>query len=167
LTTSQVPDDRPILVLDTNTVLRGFNYESGASGKLLRLCKRREAITLLSKPVLDEYREVLGAPELVGEEPETPAAVEDLIDALRFVGEYISEVHVRFEMPRDPDDAMFIELAIAGDATHIISHDKDLLTLPTSRTDAGKRFRQRLPGIKVQDAATFVRVYRHLFHETP
>ena len=48
-------------------------------------------------------------------------------------------------------------------ATHIISHDKDLLSLPNSRTDAGRRFRQRLPGVKVQDAATFVRENPRLF----
>ncbi len=156
-------NDRLILVLDTNTLLRGFNYEFGASGKLLQACKARRVVTLLSKSVLTEYREILSDPELAGSVARGPGAVEDLLGALRFIGEYFAEVNIRFEFPRDPDDATFIELAIAGRATHIITHDKDLLSLPTSRSDAGKRFRQRLPGVQVVDAATFVRKHPRLF----
>jgi predicted nucleic acid-binding protein len=44
---------------------------------------------------------------------------------------------------------MFVELAIVGSATHIVTFDPDLLSLSTDRTDAAKRFRQRLPGIQV------------------
>jgi predicted nucleic acid-binding protein len=36
---------------------------------------------------------------------------------------------------------MFVELAIAGEATHLITMDADLLSLPTARTGEGKRFR--------------------------
>src|SRR2546423_11771885 len=111
-----MPVERPILVLDTNTLLRGFIHESGASGRLLQACKARQVITLLSKPVIAEYREILNDPKLVGNDPQIAPAVEDLLDGLRFVGQYISPVRARFDFPRDPDDAIFIELAIAGRA---------------------------------------------------
>jgi predicted nucleic acid-binding protein len=58
-------------------------------------------------------------------------------------------VRASFVFPRDPADAMLIELAIDARATHIVSYDADLLSLPTSRGDAGKRFRQRLRGTSV------------------
>jgi putative PIN family toxin of toxin-antitoxin system len=154
--------DRPTLVLDTNTLLRGFMYETGASGKVLRACKARRVITLLSKPVLAEYCEILSDPELVGDDPQSAPAVEDLLEALRFVGEYLPTVRPRFELPRDPDDAIFIELAIAGSATHIITHDKDLLQLRASRSDAGRRFRQRLPQTGIVTAAGFLQQYADL-----
>jgi len=41
-------------------------------------------------------------------------------------------------------------------ATHIITLDADLLSLPTSRNDAGKRFRQRLRGVKIQKPVDFL-----------
>ena len=133
---------------------------------MLEACGLRQVRLLLSNPVLDEYRDVLGDPVVQGRYPGiTSTEIARVLDGLRFVSTYIRRSPVRFEYDRDPDDAMFIELAIAGAATHIISHDKDLLSLPTSRTDAGKRFRQRLPGVKVQDAATFVRENPRLFSD--
>ena len=51
---------------------------------------------------------------------------------------------------------MFVELAITGAATHLITMDRDLLSLPVVRSDAGKRFRQRLPRLKVQTPQSFI-----------
>jgi predicted nucleic acid-binding protein len=58
---------------------------------------------------------------------------------------------------------MFVELAIAGEATHLITMDPDLLTLPTARTDAGKRFRQRLPNLSVQTPQSLIEEWGRTF----
>jgi len=68
----------------------------------------------------------------------------------------IHPVKCRFDFPRDPKDAKFIELAIASKATHIASGDNDLLGLATGHGDAANRFRQRAPQTKVVDARTFL-----------
>jgi len=65
----------------------------------------------------------------------TPDLVEITIHRLRFIGDYVRSPRKHFQYERDPQDAKFIELAIALDATHIVSADKDLLSLPISRTD--------------------------------
>ena len=39
------------------------------------------------------------------------------------------EVNVNIAASRDPSDDKFLELAASGGATHIISRDKDLLSL--------------------------------------
>jgi predicted nucleic acid-binding protein len=83
--------------------------------------------------------------------------VETAIARLRFRGDYLRRVTERFHYPRDPLDAKFIELAIAGRATHLITHDADLLDLPHGRDDAAKRFRQRLPNLEVIDSMEFNR----------
>jgi len=75
--------------------------------------------------------------------------VEVTLMRLRYVADYIARPDARFEYLRDPLDAPFIELAIAGQATHIVSFDKDLLSLPDGRGEASKRFRQRLRGVNV------------------
>ncbi len=152
------------IVVDTNTIIKATLDVQCASAMLIRACEVRRILLLLSVVVLDEYRLILKHPMFSTRGPGfSDLNIADFLARLRYPADVFEPVSVRFEFDRDPDDAMFIELAIAGNATHIISHDKDLLSLPNSRTDAGRRFRQRLPGIKVQDAATFVRENPRLF----
>jgi len=155
-----VPADSFRIVIDTNTLLRGLVATSSASAKIKRAAERRTFVTLLSKPVLDEYRAVLLDENIARRFPAiTPRVVELTIRRLQYIGEFVRVPKTRFEYDRDERDRPFIELAIALDATHIISADKDLLSLPESRGEAGKRFRQRLPGVKVLDAPSFLRAY--------
>lgn len=149
------------IVLDTNTLLRGLVVADSASAKVRRAAEHRTVIPLLSKSVLDEYRHVLGDRDMRARFPElTGELIEVAMRRLRFVSDYVRFPKVEFDYQRDPRDQKFIELAISLNATHIITHDQDLLALPTSRTDAGRRFRQRLPTMHVMTAAQFVR--RHL-----
>jgi putative PIN family toxin of toxin-antitoxin system len=148
------------VVVDTNTLLRAMISERSPSRAVLELLETRKVIVLLSKPVLDEYREILTDPELVERYPIlTPKRVELTLRRLRYVGDVYRKVNVRFELPRDPRDAKFIELAITGEADFIITHDNDLLSLPASRTEAGRRFRQRLE-VDVMTSADFLKLYR-------
>ena len=115
---------------------------------------------MLSKPVLDEYRAVLLDEAISQRFPEiTPDIVEVTARRLRFIGEYVRSPKSRFLYSRDPRDEKFIELAISLRATHILSSDRDLLSLPKSRTEAGERFRQRLPKVEVLEAAEFIQAH--------
>lgn len=150
--------ERLQLVVDTNTLLRGLANAESASARVLKACELRRAVILLSKPVMDEYRRVLGIVLADSRKNRiTPREIELVLRRLRYIGEYHRTVRSRFEYPRDPTDSMLISLAIQGRATHIVSHDKDLLSLPNSRTEAGKRFRQRLPQIRVVTALTLLK----------
>jgi putative PIN family toxin of toxin-antitoxin system len=112
---------------------------------------------LLSKPILSEYRTVLTDPVIVDRYPELEAErVEVALRRLKYYSEYLQVVRVRFEFARDPRDAMLLELAIAAKATHLLSHDNDLLSLPTAHTDAAKRLRQRLPKLVIQTSGEFL-----------
>jgi predicted nucleic acid-binding protein len=73
--------------------------------------------------------------------------------------ELIDPVRAHFDYNRDPDDECFIELAIAGAATHIVTHDDDLLSLPRGHKDSAKRFRQRLPRTNVLGSGEFLREF--------
>jgi putative PIN family toxin of toxin-antitoxin system len=155
-----VPPSPCRIVIDTNTLLRGLVSASSAAAKVRRAAEQRVFITLLSKPVLDEYRAVL-LDDLIAERfPEiTPKLVEVTIRRLRFVGDDVRSPRSRFEYRRDKRDQKFFELAITLRATHILSADNDLLSLPQAQNEEGKRFRQRLPGVEVMEAASFLRVY--------
>jgi putative PIN family toxin of toxin-antitoxin system len=145
------------VILDTNTLLRGLASETSAASRVLRAAEHRLIIPLLSKPLLDEYRGVLTDAELVGRFPRlTSELVAVALHRLRFVSEYIRAPDARFEYLRDPRDEKLIELAITLEASHIITDDKDLLSLPGSRSDSGKRFRQRLSNTGVLNAHEFL-----------
>jgi putative PIN family toxin of toxin-antitoxin system len=148
------------LVLDTNVLLAGLASKSSASQKIVDALKARTFIPLLSLPVLAEYRAVLLHPAIGAKfENLTARRVELALHRLRYVGDLYRNVRVRFELERDPKDAMFVELAIAAEATHLITMDGDLLSLPAARTDAGKRFRHRLPRLIVQNPQAFVETW--------
>lgn len=115
---------------------------------------------LLSRPVLREYRDVLARDELTDAHPAINSeVVRFVIERLRYFADFIDPIRTRFRYDRDPDDACIIELAIAGAATHIITYDNDLLSLATGHTDAGKRFRQRLPRAQILRAGEFMKEF--------
>jgi putative PIN family toxin of toxin-antitoxin system len=126
------------------------------SGRILRACENRAVILLLSRPVIAEYRFVLGSPDITDRQTDiTHESVELVLRRLRYVGEYLKKVKARLE--RDRRDEKFVELAIAGEATHVVTNDNDLLSLATGHDEAAKRFRQRLPNVQMLDPAQFAR----------
>ena len=134
--------------LDTNVLLCALLNPSKSSGKLVRACETRRAISLMSQPLWLEYQIVL---KRTAERTEK-FSVENfqlMLRKLRYLGDFSKDVRARFSFPRDPTDVKMIELALHAGATHIATYDPDLLSLPTSRTEAGKRFRQRLHSVRI------------------
>jgi predicted nucleic acid-binding protein len=86
------------------------------------------------------------------------------LERLLYVSDFYRHTKAKFHLPRDPKDAAFVELAIAGQATHIITVDHDLLTLSNGRDDAGKRFRQRLPHTSLLKPEDYLRLHGNLFN---
>jgi putative PIN family toxin of toxin-antitoxin system len=152
------------LVLDTNVLLAGPVSKSSASQKVVDSLQARKAIPLVSPPVLAEYRAVLLHPAIAARFANlTPRRVELTLHRLRYIGDEYRTVRVKFELERDPRDAMFVERTIAGEATHLVTMDPDPLSLPTARTDAGKRFRQRLGRLTVQTPQSFIEKWGEAF----
>lgn len=140
------------LVLDTNTMVRAFYNWDSPSGIIVKQCQSHALRLMLSSAVLAEYRKVLRYDRIATLRAlETQDAVEDVLDRLRYVSEFPFLTGVRFEYARDSTDEKFIELAIAGKATHLITRDKDLLSLGRDFSEVAKRFRHR---------AAFTRIIR-------
>jgi putative PIN family toxin of toxin-antitoxin system len=157
------------VVLDTNILVRGLINRRCDSGRILRACEERKIIVLLSVALISEYRFILNESNLKARYPELETdKVKTAIERLMYVGEVLRTVRARFEFFRDRKDEKLITLAIAGQATHLITTDHDLLDLPSGVNDAAKRFRQRLPAIEVLMPDQFVRHYgRELGIERP
>ena len=107
--------------MDTNVFISSFF--GGNPRKIIDLWKSGDVILCLSKPIVDEYIEVLRRLDLQNEKE---------IDEL--LGLFAHGFHIIFTVKtpelhiveEDPDDNMFIECAVALKARFIITGDKAL-----------------------------------------
>ena len=109
------------VVVDTNVFISSFF--GGNPRKIIDLWKSGEVTLCLSKPIVDEYIEVLSRLELRNEKE-----LEELLGFFAhgfhivFTGK-TPELHV---VEKDPDDNMFIECAVALKSEFIVTGDKAL-----------------------------------------
>ena len=112
-------------VFDTNVVVSGLMLLGSAPRRAFDLAREHGRL-LVSEATLEELDDVLRRPKLAGYVSEE--------QRLEFLAAYIRDaedvlVTTRLRECRDPKDDKFLELAIEGKATHIISGDQDLLML--------------------------------------
>ena len=112
-------------IFDTNVIVSALLLEESTSRRAFNLALDRGKI-LLPFPVLAELNQVLGRQQFRKYVDEDD--VRRFISALVHEAEWV-DVRAKVVASRDPKDDKFLELAVSGHATHIISGDRDLLTL--------------------------------------
>jgi hypothetical protein len=130
-------------VMDTNILVSSFF--GGNPRKIVDLWKSGLVTLCLSKPIIDEYIEVLRRLGLQDEQE---------LDEL--LGLFAHGYHVVFTaktpelhiVKKDPEDNKFIECAVALRADFVISGDKALTTI------------QDYMGIKIVNPKEFLGIYR-------
>lgn len=113
------------VVLDTNVVVSAAVFPASVP-RLAVDRAGRSGVILLSAEVAEEYGEVLRRPRLNRRLPEDSrlAFLAALADAAELVA-----VTERVQACRDAKDDKFLELAVGGRATCIVTGDADLLAL--------------------------------------
>ena len=133
------------VVVDTNVFISSFF--GGNPRKIIDLWKSGEITLCLSKPIVDEYIEVLRRLGLQNEKE-----IEELL------GLFAHGFHVVFTaktpelhiVDKDPDDNMFIECAVALKAGFVITGDKALKAI------------QKYMNIKIVSPNEFLSKYKTL-----
>ena len=115
----------PRAVVDTNVWVSGSLNPSGAPARILALLRQQRFTPIVSSPLLDELRDVLGRPRIGRKYGISQADIEDLIALIR---RHADEVVVTgsIRLCRDPDDDVVIETALRGNADVLVTHDDDL-----------------------------------------
>lgn len=112
-------------VFDTNVLVSALLKSESKPRQALELAVHSGKV-LLSFATLGELNEVLSRQWLRQFVPEE--IVRSFLAGLTLDAELV-DVDTRIVACRDPKDDKFLELAVSGGATHIVSGDADLLTL--------------------------------------
>jgi len=104
------------IVLDTNVVVSALLTGGGTPDLALQLVLQGAATLMADSRILAEYDEVTARPRFGFLEAERRA----FLDVLAGIAEPVVARPMRLALP-DPDDRMFVEVAIAGAADAIVT----------------------------------------------
>src|SRR6476469_4654601 len=113
------------VVFDCNIFLQGLAAPGGPSGRCVQLAIDGEVSLFISQTVLEELRDVTSRPKVVAKLHLVAERVEEFLEAIEVAATLIDGFPEIFVYTRDPDDAHYINLAIAADAKLVVSRDKD------------------------------------------
>lgn len=148
---------RPVAVFDCNILLQACLYPAGPAAECYRLVERGKVELVVSRATLNEIGDVLQYAEVRRLAPKlSDDAIVAFIERLAFRATLVRRVPHVIRLPRDPDDEIYLDLAVAADATYLVSRDKDLLSLMTSRGVTAKQFRSRTHPLRILDPAAFL-----------
>jgi putative PIN family toxin of toxin-antitoxin system len=120
---------RPRLVIDTNVFVSGLISSAGSPARILRAIQNNKVIHVISDPIVEEYLRVLDYPRIRRFKKITDTFIADIAAYLVYRTERV-ELVSEIKMSPDPDDDVFLQTALDGHATLLITGDKtDLLAL--------------------------------------
>lgn len=115
------------VVLDTNTLTSALLFSQGRLVRLRKTWQAQRIVPLVNRDTIRELLRVLNYPKFKLSHMEQEALLEDFLPWAETVAPVVAPKNL--PALRDPDDVMFLALAITAQADVLISGDKDLLTV--------------------------------------
>ena len=152
------------VVYDCVVFLQGAGRRGNASRKCLDLVDDGTVQLCLSPDVLAEIEDVLHRPEILRKFPLIESEdSQTLLRTARNKALLLADVPRAFQLPRDPDDESYTDLAIAADAKFLVTwNDRHLTYLMRQETPEGAEFCRRFPNVKIVDPPAFLAEIRRL-----
>jgi putative PIN family toxin of toxin-antitoxin system len=138
------------VVVDTNGLVSALISGTGASREVIRLCLRRQCQPILGHKLFLEMEEALGRETLFKKCPLPKTEREELFAAFASVCEWTKIYYLWRPNLRDEGDNHVLELAVAGGAESIVTHNV--------RDFAGSEL--RFPDLRIWRPADFLRTMR-------
>jgi putative PIN family toxin of toxin-antitoxin system len=112
------------VVIDTNVLISSIFF-SGPPSKILSHWKERDFTTVISESIISEYTRV--TEEISKKFPEIE--ISEILELFILNSEIVDTGDLKIRVCEDPDDNKFLECAIVGNCSVIVSGDKHLLKL--------------------------------------
>ncbi len=136
-------------VFDCNVLLQALLSSRGPAGRLLEAAEEKKLTLFISSYVIEELREVASRPKVQRKFQLSADMIEQFCRDLVGHATVVDVVPHVFDFPRDPDDAHYVDLAVAVNAKLVVSRDQDLLSLRDASTHEGRDFAARFPGLEI------------------
>jgi len=161
--TADLPPNRPRAVFDCGVFLQAFLSGTGPASACLDSAESGYVDLIVSSEILSEVREVLLRPEIRSRRPLTLRGplVDAFLERLSGISTMFAAPPRIFEYPRDPDDEVYINLAIASGARYLVARDKDLLDLARTDSPDAIALRRMPPSLRILDPVEFLRQTRY------
>ena len=144
------PSNRPRCVFDCVVLLQAVVSRRGPAFALLTLVESGRLELLICREGIAELRDVLLRPAVRQKFPMLTAELaDDFLLHLEKIATMIDSVPPLFQLARDPDDEVYLNLALAGKAQYLVTRDRDLLDLARETSSEGRALRQDYPDLKV------------------
>jgi putative PIN family toxin of toxin-antitoxin system len=145
-------------VFDCNVFLQAMLSTHGAAHACWQRVIAGQAKLFVTPHILAEIRRLPEHKKLRKFTKFTPERVERFLEELLEVAAFVSDPPPMFQYPRDPDDAHYVDLAVATNTMLIVSNDKDLLDLMNDANSEGKALRSSYPTFEVLTPPQFLAV---------
>jgi uncharacterized protein len=140
----------PRVVVDTNVFIAALLSPAGINRQVVRACLAGRAVPLMGAALFHEYEDLLGREELMAKCPLSLVERKLLLESFLSVAEWVRVYYLwRPNLP-DEGDNHLIELAIAGAAEVLVTHnlrdlDRGQLQFPHLRILPPQTFLSTLP----------------------
>ena len=137
------------IVVDANVFVGALMRREGYNRKILRACLEQKLRPIMGQALFLEYEDVLGRTQLFRDAPLSVRERRQLLDAFLSVCEWVKVYYGWRPNLRDEGDNHLLELAIAGSASAILTHnasdfrESDLL-FPQIRIITPKEFTKEM-----------------------
>ena len=111
------------IVIDTSVVISALLGRRGASRVILRKTLLGEYNPLMSNALFQEYEDVSNRKKIMDSCALTKKEIEELLKALYSVCQWVPIYYLWRPNIADEGDNFLIELALAGNATHIVTNN--------------------------------------------
>jgi putative PIN family toxin of toxin-antitoxin system len=150
---------QPSAVFDCMVFLQAVVSPRGPAFRCLEKVWQGDVRLLLSPSILYEIQDVLGRPELQLKWSQLrPERVTPFLQQVTSIAALQPDPTHAFPLPRDPDDQIYTDLAIAAGADYLVTwNDRHLTYLMRQDTPEGIDFCRRFPKLKIVDPVTFLR----------
>lgn len=112
------------IVVDTNVVIGALiGKEYSANRKLLELCLKKEFQPLINYTLFTEYEDIINRPSILGLCKRSNEEINILFDGFLSTCELVKIYYLWRPNLVDEDDNYLIELAIAGNAKILVTHN--------------------------------------------
>ena len=145
------------VVFDCNTFLQALASPNGPAGRCVQLAIDGKVELFLSPTVVEELHDVASRAKVIAKLHLSPDRTQEFIEVIEVTATVLAGFPEPFVYQRDPDDAHYVNLAVAAKAKLIVSRDKDLLDLMDSTKPQAADFQARFPLLRILDPVSFLR----------